>query len=88
MSQNSARSGLSEYEWQIEIAVRMKERVCQKYRRFFERRHDGPAGPGVIQPMAAEDVAAAVGRAAVDFPVNEIVEVAGPEQFRLDVSSR
>jgi hypothetical protein len=38
--------------------------------------------------MAAEDVAAAVGRAAVDFPVNEIVEVAGPEQFRLDVSSR
>jgi len=34
--------------------------------------------------MVAEDVAAAVGRAAVGTPVNGIVEVAGPEQFRLD----
>ena len=34
--------------------------------------------------MAAEDVAKAVGRVAVGSPVNGIVEVAGPEQFRLD----
>jgi hypothetical protein len=34
--------------------------------------------------MAAEDVAAAVGRVAVGTPVNGIVEVAGPQQFRLD----
>jgi uncharacterized protein YbjT (DUF2867 family) len=40
--------------------------------------------PVLIQPMAAEDVAAAVGRAAVGPPVNGIIEVAGPEQFRLD----
>jgi uncharacterized protein YbjT (DUF2867 family) len=40
--------------------------------------------PVLIQPMAADDVAAAVGRVAVRAPVNGIVEVAGPEQFRLD----
>ena len=34
--------------------------------------------------MAADDVAKAVGRIAVGTPVNGIVEVAGPEQFRLD----
>jgi uncharacterized protein YbjT (DUF2867 family) len=34
--------------------------------------------------MAAEDVARAVGRVSVGAPVNGIVEVAGPEQFRLD----
>jgi uncharacterized protein YbjT (DUF2867 family) len=40
--------------------------------------------PVQIQPMAAEDVAAAVGRVAVGSPVNGVVEVAGPERFRLD----
>jgi uncharacterized protein YbjT (DUF2867 family) len=40
--------------------------------------------PVFIQPMAADDVAKAVGRIAVGTPVNGIVEVAGPEQFRLD----
>jgi uncharacterized protein YbjT (DUF2867 family) len=40
--------------------------------------------PVFIQPMAAEDVAAAVGRIVVGAPVNGIVEVAGPQQFRLD----
>lgn len=38
----------------------------------------------LIQPMAAEDVATAVGRIAVGAPVNGIVEVAGPQQFRLN----
>ena len=38
----------------------------------------------LIQPMAAEDVASAVGRVTVGAPLNGIVEVAGPEQFRLD----
>jgi uncharacterized protein YbjT (DUF2867 family) len=38
----------------------------------------------LIQPMAADDVAAAVGRVAVGPPLNRIVEIAGPEQFRLD----
>jgi uncharacterized protein YbjT (DUF2867 family) len=40
--------------------------------------------PVLIQPMAAEDVAAAVSTIAVEAPVNGIVELAGPEQFRLD----
>ena len=38
----------------------------------------------LFQPMAADDVASAVGRIAVGPPVNGIVEIAGPEQFRLD----
>jgi uncharacterized protein YbjT (DUF2867 family) len=38
----------------------------------------------LIQPMSADDVAAGVGRVAVGAPVNGIVEVAGPQQFRLD----
>jgi uncharacterized protein YbjT (DUF2867 family) len=40
--------------------------------------------PVLIQPMAADDVASAVGRIALGSPVNGIVEIAGPEQFRLD----
>ena len=40
--------------------------------------------PVLFQPMAAEDVATAVGKIAVSQPVNGIVEIGGPEQFRLD----
>ena len=40
--------------------------------------------PVLFQPMAADDVATAVGRIAVGPPVNDIVEIGGPEQFRLD----
>jgi uncharacterized protein YbjT (DUF2867 family) len=40
--------------------------------------------PVLFQPMAAEDVATEVARVAVGPAVNGIVEVAGPEQFRLD----
>jgi uncharacterized protein YbjT (DUF2867 family) len=40
--------------------------------------------PVLFQPMAAEDVARAVGRVAVSAPVNGIVEIAGPQQFRFD----
>jgi uncharacterized protein YbjT (DUF2867 family) len=38
----------------------------------------------LIQPMAADDVAKAVGRIAAGTPVNGTVDVAGPEQFRFD----
>jgi uncharacterized protein YbjT (DUF2867 family) len=38
----------------------------------------------LIQPMAADDVASAVGRVAVGSPVNGTVEVGGPEKFGLD----
>jgi uncharacterized protein YbjT (DUF2867 family) len=40
--------------------------------------------PVLIQPMAAEDVASAMAKVALGAPVNGIVEVAGPEQIRLD----
>ncbi len=40
--------------------------------------------PVLIQPMAADDVAKAVGKIAVGAPANGIVEVAGPQQYRLD----
>ncbi len=40
--------------------------------------------PVLIQPMAPDDVASAVAKVAVGSPVNGIVEVAGPEQVRLD----
>src|SRR2546426_1902184 len=40
--------------------------------------------PVLFQPMAADDVASAVGRIAAGPPVNGTVEIGGPEQFRLD----
>jgi uncharacterized protein YbjT (DUF2867 family) len=40
--------------------------------------------PVLFQPIAADDVAKAVGRVAVSAPVNGIVEIAGPQQFRFD----
>ena len=40
--------------------------------------------PVLIQPMAADDVATAVATIAVSTPLNGIVEVAGPQQFRFD----
>ncbi|MBP9936476.1 MAG: SDR family oxidoreductase [Pyrinomonadaceae bacterium] len=40
--------------------------------------------PIQVQPMAADDVAKAVGRVAAGTPINGTVEVAGPEVFRLD----
>jgi len=44
--------------------------------------------PVRFQPMAAEDVAAAVARAAVAAPINGVVEVGGPEQFEFDMLIR
>jgi uncharacterized protein YbjT (DUF2867 family) len=40
--------------------------------------------PVLFQPMAADDVASAVCLVAVGAPLEGIVEVAGPEQFRFD----
>jgi uncharacterized protein YbjT (DUF2867 family) len=40
--------------------------------------------PVLFQPMAADDVATALGRIAVGPPVNGIAEIGGPEQFRVD----
>jgi uncharacterized protein YbjT (DUF2867 family) len=40
--------------------------------------------PVLFQPMAADDVASGVANVAVGQPVNGIVEIGGPEQFRVD----
>ncbi|MFC7102713.1 SDR family oxidoreductase [Nonomuraea rubra] len=40
--------------------------------------------PVLFQPIAGDDVAEAVARVAVGTPLNGGVEVAGPEQFRMD----
>jgi len=40
--------------------------------------------PVLIQPMAADDVAKAVGRIALGAPLNGTIDIAGPQQFRFD----
>jgi uncharacterized protein YbjT (DUF2867 family) len=40
--------------------------------------------PVLFQPMAAQDVASALGGIAMGSPVNGVLEIAGPEQFHLD----
>ena len=40
--------------------------------------------PVLFQPMAADDVAGGLARIAVGTPLNATVEIAGPEQFRVD----
>ncbi|HEY7098084.1 MAG TPA: SDR family oxidoreductase [Terriglobales bacterium] len=40
--------------------------------------------PVLFQPMAADDVATALGRIALDTPANAIVEIGGPESYRMD----
>jgi uncharacterized protein YbjT (DUF2867 family) len=68
--QQLARTGCQHcaYMWPVEILHGDKVRLP----------------PVLFQPMAADDVASAVGRIAVGPPVNGTVEIAGPEQFRLD----
>jgi uncharacterized protein YbjT (DUF2867 family) len=44
--------------------------------------------PAFVQPESADDVAAALADLAVHEPLNGIVELAGPEQFRLDELAR
>jgi uncharacterized protein YbjT (DUF2867 family) len=44
--------------------------------------------PAFVQPVAAEDVASALADVAVGSPLNDTVEVAGPEAFRLDELAR
>jgi len=40
--------------------------------------------PVLFQPMAADDVASGVARVAVGQPANGVIEIGGPEQFRVD----
>src|ERR1700747_2807044 len=40
--------------------------------------------PVLFQPMAADDVASGVAKVAVGQPANGVIEIGGPEQFRVD----
>jgi len=40
--------------------------------------------PALIQPMASDDVASGLAEVAVEPPMNRIVEIGGPDRFRLD----
>jgi uncharacterized protein YbjT (DUF2867 family) len=44
--------------------------------------------PVFVQPESADDVAAALADIAVSEPVNGVIELGGPEQFRLDELAR
>ncbi len=44
--------------------------------------------PGLIQPMAADDVASALETIATSSPVNGTVEIGGPQAFQLDALIR
>lgn len=46
-------------------------------------RHIARLSHALIQPIAAQDVAAAIEAVAFGTPLNDVVEVAGPDQFRL-----
>lgn len=52
----------------------------------FTSTHDDSisVADALIQPIAAEDVATAIGRAAAAEPVNGSIEVAGPETFLIE----
>lgn len=43
-----------------------------------------PISPALVQPIAGEDIADTLSDAVFSGPSNAILEVAGPEQFRLD----
>jgi uncharacterized protein YbjT (DUF2867 family) len=52
---------------------------------------DGPAvrlPPALMQPMAADDVAAALADYTLGRPLNRIVEIAGPEALGIDEAAR
>jgi uncharacterized protein YbjT (DUF2867 family) len=59
--------------------------------RIIDSNTDGDTvrlAPVFIQPDSADDVAAALAEIAVSEPVNGVVELAGPERFRLDELAR
>ena len=56
-------------------------------RRIADAATDGDKvriAPVLFQPIAGDEVAQAVGRVAVGAPLNGRIEIAGPEQFRMD----
>src|SRR5438270_11293863 len=73
-------------EWSIPYSIVHATQFFEFVKQIADASSDGTTvrvAPVLIQPMAADDVAAAVGRVAVGTPVNGIAEVGGPEQFRL-----
>ena len=63
-------------------------RVRRRHRPIGHRRATVRLSPALLQPIASDDVAAALADVAVGPPVNGTVEVAGPEQIPLDELAR
>ena len=63
-------------------------RVHRRHHQIRRGRRRVRLSPALIQPIASDDVAAALADLAVGAPVNGTIEVAGPEQFRLDALAR
>ena len=63
-------------------------RVPRRHRPVGHRRRRVRLSPALMQPIAADDVAAALADVAVAPPVNGTVEVAGPEPIPLDELGR
>ena len=57
-------------------------------RRLAHRRRHRSAATRFVQPEAADDVASTLTDLAVGSPLNDTVELAGPEAFRLDDLAR
>jgi uncharacterized protein YbjT (DUF2867 family) len=73
--------------WSIPYSIVRTTQFFEFLKRIADEATDGNTvriAPVLFQPIAAEDVAKAVGRVAVSAPVNGIVEIAGPQQFRFD----
>ena len=65
--------------------------VFESISRLADSSADGDAvrlPPALVQPVAADDVASALVDLAVGSPLNDTVELAGPETFRLDELAR
>jgi uncharacterized protein YbjT (DUF2867 family) len=68
-------------------ATQFFESIC----RIADSNADGDTvrlPPVLIQPVAADDVASTLADVAVGSPLNDTVELAGPEAFRLDELAR
>jgi len=58
------------------------EFICDVVQAGTER--DIPISPALVQPIAGDDVADMLADAAFSDPFDAVVEIAGPEQFRMD----
>jgi len=86
MSQNSALSSLSEYEWQIEIAVRMKGAIMK----IVVISGTGLIGHEAVSASPNSGVNTLTGEGLADVPkqVSVVVDVSNSQSFDEDVAMK